>query len=152
MNSPSHECKMAFLPSTCYSDFHTDHTLYIFHDLDTKHDLRRIMSGFHGAFARGIAYKQGTATLPDTWFRPNFGTCLSSNCWDQFSRSCRVFSRRFPLLSIGTFLTFLNNMAKSPCRRYSEVWPGTLSSKSIKFYNNYMTLIPNKINLISICL
>ena len=28
------------------------------------------MSGFHGAFATGVARQQGTLTLPDTWFRP----------------------------------------------------------------------------------
>ena len=34
--------------------------------------LHRIMSGFHGAFATGVASQQGTLTLPDTWFRPPF--------------------------------------------------------------------------------
>ena len=29
-----------------------------------------IISGFHGAFATGVACQQGTLTLPDTWFRP----------------------------------------------------------------------------------
>ena len=28
------------------------------------------MSGFHGAFATGVACQQGTLTLLDTWFRP----------------------------------------------------------------------------------
>ena len=28
------------------------------------------MSGFHRAFATGVACQQGTLTLPDTWFRP----------------------------------------------------------------------------------
>ena len=32
-----------------------------------------IMSGFHGAFATGVACQQGTLTTPDTWFRPRFG-------------------------------------------------------------------------------
>ena len=32
-----------------------------------------IMSGFHGAFATGVACQQGTLTPPDTWFRPLFG-------------------------------------------------------------------------------
>ena len=35
-----------------------------------------IMSGFHGAFATGVACKQGTLTLPDTWFRPPFWDLL----------------------------------------------------------------------------
>ena len=43
-----------------------------FHDFYTELDLHRIMSGFHGAFATGVASQQGTLTLPDTWFRPPF--------------------------------------------------------------------------------
>ena len=35
-----------------------------------------IMSGFHGAFATGVACQQGTLTLPDTWFRPQFWDLL----------------------------------------------------------------------------
>ena len=34
------------------------------------------MSGFHGAFATGVASQQGTLTLPDTWFRPLFWDLL----------------------------------------------------------------------------
>ena len=34
------------------------------------------MSGFHGAFATGVASQQGTLTLPDTWFRPKFWDLL----------------------------------------------------------------------------
>ena len=34
------------------------------------------MSGFHGAFATGVASQQGTFTLPDTWFRPQFWDLL----------------------------------------------------------------------------
>ena len=30
------------------------------------------MSGFHGAFATGVACQQETLTLPNTWFRPPF--------------------------------------------------------------------------------
>ena len=36
------------------------------HNLYTELDLHRIMSGFHGAFATGVASQQGTLTLPDT--------------------------------------------------------------------------------------
>ena len=35
-----------------------------------------IMSGFHGAFATGVACQQGTLTLPDTWFRPRLWDVL----------------------------------------------------------------------------
>ena len=57
-------------------DFPTDQTFHQFHDLYTEHDLHRIMSGFHGAFATGVASQQGTLTLPDTWFRPPFWDLL----------------------------------------------------------------------------
>ena len=44
-----------------------------FHDLDTKLDLYWITSGVLGAFTTGMACKQGTLTLPDTWYCPFFG-------------------------------------------------------------------------------
>ena len=62
---------MTFWPLT-NSDFLTDQTFHQLHDLYTELDLHRIMSGFHGAFATGVASQQGTLTLPDTWFRPQF--------------------------------------------------------------------------------
>ena len=39
-------------------------------------DLHRIMSGFHGTFATGVACQKGKLTLPDTWFRPPFSDLL----------------------------------------------------------------------------
>ena len=60
---------MTFWPLT-NSDFPTDQTFHQFHDLYTELDLHRIMSGFHWAFATGVASQQGRLTLPDTWFRP----------------------------------------------------------------------------------
>ena len=66
---------MTFWPLT-NSDFPTDQTFHQFHDLYTEFDLYRIMSGFHGAFATGVASQQGTLTLPDTWFRPPFWDLL----------------------------------------------------------------------------
>ena len=56
-------------------DFPTDQTFHQFHDLYTELDLHRIMSGFNGAYATGVASQEGTLTLPDTWFCPPFGTC-----------------------------------------------------------------------------
>ena len=53
-----------------------DQTFHQFHDLYTELDLHRIMIGFHGAFATGVASQQGTLTLPDTWFRPPFWDLL----------------------------------------------------------------------------
>ena len=66
---------MTFWPLT-NSDFPTDQTFHQCHDLYTELDLHRIMSGFHGAFATGVASQQGTLTLPDTWFRPPFWDLL----------------------------------------------------------------------------
>ena len=67
--------KMTFWPLT-NSDFPTDQTFHQFHYLYTELDLHRIMSGFHGAFAMGVASQQGTLTLPDTWFCPPFWDLL----------------------------------------------------------------------------
>ena len=62
---------MTFWPLT-NSDFPTNQTFHQFHDIYTELDLHLIMSGFHGAFATGMASQQVTLTLPDTWFRPPF--------------------------------------------------------------------------------
>ena len=67
-----------------------------------------IISGFHRAFATGVACQQGTLTLPDIWFCPFFGDCLCSNCWDQFSRTRLVFSRFSPGISLCTFWILLH--------------------------------------------
>ena len=69
---------MTFWPLT-NSDLPTNQTFHQFHDLNTELDLHRIMSGFHGAFATGVASQQGTLTPTDTWFRPPFrGACMCS--------------------------------------------------------------------------
>ena len=69
MKSPSHECLMTFWSLT-NSDFPTNQTFHQFHDIDYRAWPSPIMSGFHGAFATGVACQQRTLTLPDTWFRP----------------------------------------------------------------------------------
>ena len=66
---------LTFWPLT-NSNLPTNQTFHQFHDLYTELDLHRIMSGFHGAFATGVASQQGTLTLPDTWFRPQFWDLL----------------------------------------------------------------------------
>ena len=48
---------------------------------------------------------------------PFFGTCLCSNCLDQFSRTCRVFSLDFsPWIPLGIFLILLNLRLELPDR------------------------------------
>ena len=58
------------------SDFPTNQTFHQFHNLAIDFDLHRIMRGFHGAFATGVACQQGTLALPDTWFCPPFWDLL----------------------------------------------------------------------------
>ena len=53
-------------PSTSYNDFQTDQTFHQFYDLDTELDFLRITSSFHGTFATGVAWHQGTLILSDT--------------------------------------------------------------------------------------
>ena len=67
---------MTFWPLT-NSDFPTNKTFHQLHDLDTDYDLHRIVSGFNGAFATGVACQHWTLTLPDTWFRPPFWDLLA---------------------------------------------------------------------------
>ena len=108
MKSPSHECSKKFWPLTSYSGFPTDQTVHQFHDLDTELDLHRITSGFHGALWR--VWHASWERLP---FRTPgsvslLRTCLSSNCWDQFSRTCHVFSRQFSSsIPLGTYWILL---------------------------------------------
>ena len=73
-----------------------------------------IMSGFHRAFATGVACQQGTLTLPDTWFRPPFWDLLmlqllrpnSSNLPCLYS----TFHLEYPLVRgwIKKFLNYLH--------------------------------------------
>ena len=68
------------------------------------------MSGFHGAFATGVASQQGTLTLPDTWFRPPISGLANALIVEtkflELAMSLPDFSPRIPL---GTFLILLNN-------------------------------------------
>ena len=85
-------------------------------------ELHWIMSGFHGAYATGVASQQGTLTLPDTWFRPPFGTCYCSNCWDQIPQTCHVFTRLFTSNTPWYFLDFAwVNLWKFPLSLFSAV-------------------------------
>ena len=122
---------MTFWPLT-NSDFPTDQTFHQFHDLYTELDLHRIMSGFHGAFATGVASKQGTLTLPDTWFRPPFWDLLmlqllrpnSSNLPCLYS----TFHLEYPLVlsrfcfrgSIKGVVSFPYTSLSKPCYRISS--------------------------------
>ena len=110
---------MTFWPLT-NSDFPTDQTFHQFHDLYTELDLHRIMSGFHGAFATGVASQQGTLTLPDTWFRPPFWDLLmlkllrlnSSNLpclYSTFHLEYPLVLSRFCFVYILTFDTWFGN-------------------------------------------
>ena len=99
MKSPSRECWMSFWSLT-NSDFPTDQTFHQLNDLYTECDLHRIMDGFHGAFATGVACKQGMFTLSDTWFRSPF--------WDLFVlQLLRPNSSNFPCLHSTFHIEYL---------------------------------------------
>ena len=70
----------------------TDQFFHEFHDLDTQLDLHRIPSGFHEAFATGLACQQGTLTLTATWFLPTFWNLFMLQLPCLFS----TFQRRYP--------------------------------------------------------
>ena len=64
-------------------------------------------------FATGVACRQGTLTLPDTWSRP-FGTCIYSTCWDQsFSKLVVILSDYALRISLGTFSILLYSTGKT---------------------------------------
>ena len=85
----------------------TNQTFHQFHDLDTELDLHRLWVVFHGAFATGVAYQQGTLTLPDTWFRPPIlglaNAPIVETKFPELAMSLLDFSPRIPL---GTFSIF----------------------------------------------
>ena len=121
---------MTFWPLT-NSDFPTDQTFHQFHDLYTELDLHRIMSGFHGAFATGVASQQGTLTLPDTWFRPPFWDLLmlqllrpnSSNLpclYSTFHLEYPLVLSRFCLIHI--FITVICNFQISFILYHGNKW------------------------------
>ena len=70
------------------------------------------MSGFHGAFATGVASQQGTLTLPDTWFRPPFWDLLMLQLLRPIPRTCHVFTRLFTSNTPWYFLDLAS------CRRF----------------------------------
>ena len=109
------------------SDFPTDKTFHQFHDLYTELDLHRIMSGFHGAFATGVASQQGTLTLPDTWFRPPFWDLLMLQLLRPNSSNLPCLTRLFTSNTPWYFLDFAlhvfldkNNFISQNYRSFTE--------------------------------
>ena len=67
MRPPSREFNILKLDQLQWLPNRSDFTSI--YNIDTELDLCRIIRGFHGAFATGVAWQQGTLTLPDTWIR-----------------------------------------------------------------------------------
>ena len=106
-----------------------------------------IMSGFHGAFATGLACQQGTLTLPDTWFRSPLWDLLASSCCDQIPRTCHVFTRPFNSNSPWYFLDFAFKHVRCRCsliatkqrpptgeRKYICLWDSLIRSTGGDFH------------------
>ena len=112
---------MTFWPLT-NSDLPTNQTFHQFHDLYTELDLHRIMSGFHGAFATGVASQQGTLTLPDTWFRPPFWDLLMLQLLRPNSSNlpclCSTFHLEYPLVLSRFYSLSLSNLLY----KYKYTW------------------------------
>ena len=116
---------MTFWPLT-NSDFPTDQTFHQFHDLYTELDLHRIMTGFHGSFATGMASQQGTLTLPDTWFRPPF--------WDLLMlQLLRPNSSNLPCL-YSTFHLEYPLVLSRFCFKFFITWTNTKWANDYKKY------------------
>ena len=109
------------------------------------------MSGFHGAFATGVASQQGTLTLPDTWFRPPFWDLLMLPIVEtkflELAMSLLDFSPRIPLgtfsillcrttfvLSIKTTSLFIRKPSVTTCITYNKYLIGgcRLETQSFK--------------------
>ena len=90
------------------------------------------MSGFHGAFATGLASQQGTLTLPDTWFRPPFWDLLMLQLLRPNSRTCHVFTRLFTSNTPWYFLDFTQQYEVSLTndKWHSDPWPTVTSNQS----------------------
>ena len=84
-----------------------------------------IMSGFHGAFATGVASQQETLTLPDTWFRPPF--------WDLLMlQLLRPNSSNLPCLYSTFHLEYplvLSRFCLWPRIRICQLWYITMKSQ-----------------------
>ena len=76
-----------------------------------------IMSGFHGAFATGVACQQGTLTLPDTWFRPPIlglaDAPIVETKFLELAMSLLDFSPRIPLGTFSILLLKINRRSAS---------------------------------------
>ena len=68
-----------------------------------------IMSGFHGAYATGVACQQGTLTLPDTWFRPLIvGRACAPVVETRFLELAMYLLDFSPRIPLDTFSILLN--------------------------------------------
>ena len=113
---------MIFWPLT-NSDFPTNQTFHQFHNLDTELDPHRIMSGFHGEFATGVACQQGTLTLPDTWFRPPLWDLLVLQLLRPDSSKLPCLYSTFHLeYPIGTFSILLKQLLLWPTQFSAHSW------------------------------
>ena len=85
----------------------------------------------------GNAYPSGHL-VPSSFFR----TCLCSNCWDKFSRTCRVFSRLFSFNTFSISLTTLRwSLGRKP-RPRTTVKIHCDTEVTTSSQNSNMTTVP----------
>ena len=138
---------MTFWPLT-NSDFPTDKTFHQFHDLDTELDHHPIISGFHWAFATGVASQQGTLTLLDTWFRPPFWDVLVLQLLRPDSSNLLCLYSTFHLgIPLGTFSICLLNIFSDTLKIFS-----ILSTLSRSISCSFKDIFNIRLNILDICL
>ena len=80
-----------------------------------------IMSGFHGAFATGVACQQGTLILPDTWFRPPLWDLLVLQFLRPDSSNLPCLTRLFTSNTPWYFLDFAYIHCSWPCSSHCVI-------------------------------
>ena len=84
---------MTFWPLTSYSDFPTDQTFHQFSWPWYRAWPSPNYEWFSWSICNGCGYPAGN-TYPSRHLILSslLGTCLCSNCWNQFNQTCRIFS------------------------------------------------------------
>ena len=112
-----------------------------------------IMSGFHGAFATGVAYQQGTLTSGHLVPSPIVGLACAPTVETRFlelAMSLLDFSPRIPL---GTFSILLLNTTRVPLQVDITKFGNIVIDDNNIWYKNadrFIQIKPSKVNVIDV--